>query len=358
MANTEIEDYRTEHGLCNLPIVPQRIFDSSVNPERVNVILATGSKWVNGTVLKYYFFQTTNNGWKGTVAQEQVVRDAFKVWKDIGMGLEFREVPTPEEADVRIGFLRGDGSWSYIGRDIWGISVTERTMNFGWNIAANAREIDTAIHEIGHTLGLHHEHQNPNAGIVWNEEAVYDSLAQPPNSWSRDKTFNNIIRKINPAEVQGSLWDPNSVMHYPFEAGLIQQPAQYRNGITPAGGLSNKDREYVKVFYPLLTGDTYTKINLLESKPITALSGEQQDFIFKPKYSKKYKIQTFGNLDTLLVLFEEATANNPEYLSGDDDSGTGNNTSIKIRLLKNRKYIISVRVLFRGGDGSGGIVIS
>ena len=53
-------------------------------------------------------------------------------------------------------------------------------MNFGWDLTQPG-EIDTAIHEIGHTLGFPHEHQNPHAGIVWDEEAVYAALAQPPN---------------------------------------------------------------------------------------------------------------------------------------------------------------------------------
>jgi hypothetical protein len=44
---------------------------------------------------------------------------------------------------------------------------------------------DTALHGIGHTLGLPHEHQNPNAGIVWDEKTVYTSLGGPPNSWPR-----------------------------------------------------------------------------------------------------------------------------------------------------------------------------
>ena len=72
-------------------------------------------------------------------------------------------------------------------------------------------------HEIGHTIGFPHEHQNPNAGIVWDEEAVYRALGGPPNNWSRETTFHNIIRKIQPDRVQGSTWDPDSVMHYPFE---------------------------------------------------------------------------------------------------------------------------------------------
>ncbi|WP_265939207.1 M12 family metallopeptidase [Bacillus thuringiensis] len=45
-------------------------------------------------------------------------------------------------------------------------------MNFGWYITRNPSEIDTAIHEIGHTLGFPHEHQNTKSGIEWDEEAV------------------------------------------------------------------------------------------------------------------------------------------------------------------------------------------
>jgi hypothetical protein len=48
--------------------------------------------------------------------------------------------------------------------------------------------IDTAIHEIGHTLGLPQEHQNPNAGIVWDEPAVIADLGGSPNFWSEAKT--------------------------------------------------------------------------------------------------------------------------------------------------------------------------
>jgi hypothetical protein len=68
---------------------------------------------------------------------------------------------------------------------------------------------DTALHGIGHTLGLPHEHQNPNAGIVWDEETVYTSLGGPPNNWPREKTQWNILRKIEPDTVQGSYWDPD-----------------------------------------------------------------------------------------------------------------------------------------------------
>ena len=136
-------------------------------------------------------------------------------------------------------------------------------MNFGWTLTRRSSELDTAVHEIGHLVGFPHERQNPNAGIVWNEEAVYAALAKPPNSWTREITFWNIIRKIDPDTVQGSSWDPNSIMHYPFERGLINEPAQYRQGLQPAGALSQRDITWVRAFYPPLNDADHAELKPL-----------------------------------------------------------------------------------------------
>ena len=110
-------------------------------------------------------------------------------------------------------------------------------MNFGWNInVSGSNGLDTALHEIGHAIGFHHEHQNPNAGIVWNEDAVYDYFARtqtPP--WDKAKTDHNILNKIDPLTVDGSDWDPNSIMHYSFRRGLIREPVRYQTPEPGAG---------------------------------------------------------------------------------------------------------------------------
>jgi hypothetical protein len=343
---------------CHLVQTPPRTFAPEVSAARAAMILLSGRKWVNGTKLRYYFFTGSDGSpksWAGKPNQKKTVKDAFAKWKAVGIGLEFEEVNNKEDAEIRIGFQQGDGAWSYVGRDIIDVasSPSERTMNFGWDIS---NDIDTPIHEIGHTLGFPHEHQNPNAGIVWDEEAVYAALAAPPNNWDRATTFHNIIRKLPASEVEGSTHDANSVMHYPFEAGLILEPVEYRNGIFPPGGLSAKDKEYVKKFYPPLQSKDYIELKLFKAQPFNIKAGEQMNFTFKPKRSRKYKIETFGEMDTVMVLFEK-NGSEEIYLAGDDDSGTDFNSKIHHRLIKGREYIIRVRLFFAGLEGAGSLMV-
>ena len=177
---------------CNLPQIPQREFEAGMSPLRMEAIIVMAKKWVNGTKLKYYFFEgdqfytpvtdpagnPAKNPWSGNNAEKAAVTAAFEKWESIGIGLEFEETTDRLEAHFRIGFARGEGAWSYVGRDSWNIPKVQRTMNFGWDII---NDQDTILHEIGHAMGMPHAHQNPNAGIQWNEEAVYTQLAGPPN---------------------------------------------------------------------------------------------------------------------------------------------------------------------------------
>ena len=346
---------------CSLPQMPDRSFSLGMSPNRTNAILVSAKKWVNGTKLKYYFFKgnsfyslTTNstgtqtkNYWKGTNAEKEAVKKAFKIWKDVGIGLEFEETTDRLEAHIRIGFAKGEGSWSYIGRDSWTISKEQRTMNFGWDILNDA---DTIVHEIGHAIGLPHEHQNPNAGIVWDEEAVYNELAGYPNYWDRNKTYNNIIRKINPDTVQGSSWDANSIMHYQFAAGLIATPIEFKDGIFPEPGLSTRDITWVKQFYPIIDKRTYLDIKPYHSEVFSLSNGEQINFEFTAKETRTYSIQTFGIMDTVMVLSEVVSGENV-YVSGDDDSGEERNSHIKIKLHKGKKYIINIRLFYKTSAG-------
>ena len=174
-----------------------------LDPVRARAIVLGRAMWANGTVLHYYFFDrdgASDGAWVGEPAQQDAVRAGFQAWKELGIGLEFREVADRSEAEVRIGFMDGDGSWSYLGRDVLRQGSNARTMNFGWDLTT-AHGRTTALHEIGHTLGMPHEHQNPFAGIVWDEAKVFEFLGGPPNNWDRETTFHNVLRKLDPGEV-------------------------------------------------------------------------------------------------------------------------------------------------------------
>ena len=172
---------------CSIKKPAPKILKENISGKRARLILQNSNKWANGTTLFYYFFDKATDGayvklgdgtrewkpWKGSKNQMAAVRKGFRMWEQTGIGLRFKEVKKREEANIRIAFMEDDGSWSYIGRDIRTRRKDPRTMNFGWNVATRDRHngIDTILHEIGHTLGFPHEHQNPFAGIVWNKKS-------------------------------------------------------------------------------------------------------------------------------------------------------------------------------------------
>lgn len=315
--------------------------------ERMRLIRMLSSKWVNGTILHYWFLD-------GPAAQLQAVRDAFAEWKALGIGLVFTEVQDRSEAEIRIGFDQADGSWSYVGRDVLGVPATEPTMNFGWDLTTPYGHT-TALHEIGHTLGLPHEHQNPFAGIVWDEQKVYDYFGGSPNFWPREQTFSNVLRKLDPIEVEGSIWDPDSVMEYWFPAGLIIQPAQYHAGLEPAGGLSPTDKEWILRFYPKLKA-TNPPLTPFVSVPLSLLPGGQANFSIVPSETRKYDLATFGYADTVVVLFEEVKGK-LRHLAANDNSGRDRNAKVQVKLFKDRKYVVRVRLSWAGASGQTAIML-
>jgi len=293
---------------------------------------------------------------EGPEPQRVVVRQAFQQWKGLGIGLFFTETTSIDEAIVRIGFDQTLGSWSYVGRDILGISKPNRTMNFGWDLTVDSYGLTTALHEIGHTIGFQHEHQNTNSGIVWDTDAVYATFSQPPNSWSKAMIDDNIINKLPPNDLTASNWDSTSIMEYEFGPGLVLKPADFQQGIFPPGTLSTLDIQGVKAFYPVISTSSFIKLAPLNSVPIAAQSGQQANFSFTPDSTRKYTFQTVGEMDTVMVVSEKGDTEN-HYLQGDDDSGHDRNTKITLPLVKGREYLVNVRVLYTPDANAGAIVV-
>jgi len=326
------------------------------NPLRARAIINAHSKWLNGTVLHYCFFGGGSH-FAVPKTQADAVRDAFAKWKAVGIGLELQEVGQLSEAEVRVGYSTSDGSSaSSVGRDVLTIPLNEPTTVYGWNLTTPYGR-GTALHELGHVIGMEHEHQNPFAGIKWHEQAVYDSLGGPPNNWDHETTFHNILEKLSTSQVQGSTWDPDSIMEYEFEPGLIDKPEEYDiHGLTPPGTLSASDKQWGVKWYPPLKA-TLPTLQPTQAVTIDLAAGQQIDYAIKPTASRKYTIETKGASDTLLALFEDINGE-PRFVAGDDDSGEERNARITQKLFAARSYIARLRLYYPGQSGKTTLMYS
>ena len=370
----------TEEGrvYCRMIKVPPRRFPTGFPGQVARIILQMQQKWVPGTVIKYCFLDQPSD-FAGGDKVKNIAREGFKAWKDVGVNLTFEEVSDPADAQMRVGFKKNDGYWSYVGREILNthynctkcpaagfpsdktsprcpncgsldLEREPRTMNLdGANLAIDSRGKDVPCHEMGHTLGLPHEHQSPFAGIEWNKQAVYDEFRGYPNYWPPEVVDWNILEKHSKSEVEGSEWDPNSIMEYEFGPGLIISPEQYKSGVHPAGGISPKDQKWIQYWYP--PGKTAEEIKLNQPIELNIKQGEGKEFYFIAPETREYDFQTFGESDTVIVLFEEINGKRNQ-LDADDDSAGNWNAHIRYELKKGNKYVLSIRLYW---DWAGGV---
>lgn len=211
-----------------------------VSNHPMKMALETGKMWAKGRKLKICFLD-------GSTIQKQKVKDHATQWlKYANVKFDFSAPRT--QSDIRISFKADPGSWSYIGTDNLGIPKNEPTMNFGWlDDNTDDKEYNrVVVHEFGHALGCIHEHQNPRGGIKWNEAKVYQYFAGPPNYWSKQDTYSNVIEKYSINQLNASTFDKKSIMLYSFPGELIVGGKPTLMNYT----LSTRDRSFIKKMYP------------------------------------------------------------------------------------------------------------
>ena len=160
------------------------------------------------------------------------------------VNLKFVFVPDNSPiALIRIDFDPDKGSWSLLGTDCK-YNKDSPTMNFGWF------DVGTVLHEFGHALGMIHEHQNPrNSKIKWDREKVY-AWAKDTQGWSKEDTDNNILNAYDIDHINGSDFDPLSVMLYFFPGSLTTD----NNGTQQNLRFSGTDVLWISKMYPTDNG--------------------------------------------------------------------------------------------------------
>jgi hypothetical protein len=302
---------------------------------QARAISPRGKSWLNGSTLRVRFLG-------GSAAEQATAREQALWWADYAnLTFDFGNAP---DAEIRISFDPNDGAWSYVGTDSRQIPNNEATMNLGF------LDGGTAGHEFGHAIGLAHEHSSPLGGIEWNEPVVLASLAGPPNYWDEATTRHNVFFKYSVDQINGTAFDPDSIMLYAFPASWT------KNGIATHANdiLSALDKEFVAgaQMYPKSGGGpaqaTMLTVGADRTKADIGKSGEEDLFQFSAGQDGVYQIDTSGKTDVYMKLFgpNSTTA----LIDEDDDSGYGLNPRISAQLLAG-DYIVQIRHHDRSSTG-------
>jgi serralysin len=197
------------------------------------------ARWQTGAKISIRFLDGGSN------LQERVRNVALEWTKIANLTFEFVSgAPT----DIRIAFIPGNGSWSFIGTVCRNIDEPKPTMNYGW-LTPNSDEAEVrrvVLHEFGHAIGLIHEHQNPKGGIRWNKPAVIHDLSGPPNNWDEATIENNMFHFYPPTDVLATDVDAASIMMYPIPRAWTVDG--FSAGLN--GELSENDKNLIRNVYP------------------------------------------------------------------------------------------------------------
>lgn len=317
---------------------PQRT--SNLANGKAGAIINFRKLWINGSTLRVRFLE-------GTERQKSITKEQAAWWSmHANLTFAFTE---DDDAEIRITFNESDGAWSFIGTDALDIPRNQATMNLGF------LDGGTAAHEFGHAIGLAHEHQNPDGGIVWNERTVLDSLSGPPNNWSESQIRHNVLNKYTVDQVRGTEFDPDSIMLYFFPDSWVQNGS----GTTANQVLSVQDKAFItsSFAYPHERSGNIVEIPVTDTQGINANIGEpgEEDlFKFIVSIAGRHTIETGGQTDVVMKLFGPNSETN--LIAEDDDGGEGRNSKIVIDLLPG-EYIVQIRH-FNSQQGTGSYSIS
>lgn len=210
---------------ANIPVFATRsvITVASVWPagHKLSICFIGGSGAVGTDAVQRRILRVITHGWQvGTLTANRLIYD--------GSFSQPRKCDNPPTADIKVAFFSGPqygGWWSYIGTESLTNTPSMNFDGFTMNYPPDPRWSGVVLHEMGHALGLEHEHQSPNApDCRWAYSDILTAF-----QWSgatedeRKKDMLHNLQRLQNTMVNGvpryvaSAYDSTSVMHYYFD---------------------------------------------------------------------------------------------------------------------------------------------
>lgn len=223
-----------------------------VSDTRARAAFLKAAIWPVGSTLNIFFQE-------GTPAQQawvvKVVREHIEPLVNLNFRWSNEIQMDPYDTTIRITMNPDLGAWSLLGTDALTANPLEPTMNLGWiddDVNYDTTESRgtgaVVIHEFGHALGMIHEHSAPTTAIQWKCDNVRASLSRPPNGWDDPTIYWNVFNRYAQSEINGSAYDPKSIMHYWYPSEWICNAEELN--LTVNTKLSDLDKQWLSIIYP------------------------------------------------------------------------------------------------------------
>jgi hypothetical protein len=247
----------------------------------VQYIVVLPNRWAIGQTLRICFFGGSDQT-RATILHAAALWLPYANLKFDSGGANGRSCADQDKSEIRIGFSE-PGYWSYIGTD--GIAADLVTKNlssmnfqgFDQSLPAEPRLTGIVLHEFGHALGFHHEHQSPADGCdkEYNWPKLYAFYLSSYN-WDKTLVDQNVRQLI--ADRRAYDWSPPdrlSIMAYASDPQFLLKGAASPCYFKENDVLSQVDKQGAEKTYP-------------STGVAQALKDQQTQLEFLSKHSDKF----------------------------------------------------------------------
>lgn len=196
---------------------------------------ALGAAFINSKIWEKneFTYSILNDSGRDPTCIHNAVKELMKRTDN---AVKFRRLGNGNKnADITITMVSGGGNWSNLGTDS---ALNKPSMNI------DQCQEPIVIHEFCHALGMIHEHQNPKGNpIKWNKPVVYEEYGK--FGYSKQTVDINLLSVMDQSNLNGSVFDPNSIMIYDVPAKFTLDGYSVRRNLW----MSDLDSLWLKKIY-------------------------------------------------------------------------------------------------------------